>query len=1031
MQKNTLKEGHDITGTSLTCPFDVRGNYDYESDRYWNVEGSVYGKYETPAKAVIRVILANGKELTDELAAIKGVYFEGGSGTEEAPYLIKTFAQLKALQDLPVPEQENTVYYVKLISDIEIEEWVQIPCYDLVMDLDGHTIFCYVNGGNLTFGASPYTRQANYTIKNGSFVQKWASQMLSFINVGTVNIEDCYFYSEMEWEVNKNCNPVAVVAAYYSAQDGKEMTYNIKDCHFNETLFSVADRYDASAKIDVNMTNVVFAGAEKADGTYEYGRYSQPAFRYGEDGSTTRRTYGEIALNDVKFFVKPTNTWGYKYNRYAVSINTGSNAPDETTLRISGVEYDAVSGTMGMGDQVPMGFVYAPNGNYSFVEITESGRNSYRIDGKPVDYKGTQLPEAYNKTNDIPYYSLQEAINEASAGDVIALAADIRLMAQGITVGSDKEITLDLAGYVLSGVLNNTGSSALITNNGELTITDTSADKTGKITNQALNPDTTWEPGFPAYANNTITNHGQLTIQGGRIENTTSGGASYVIDNNSTISDAVVVVEGGYIVNPNNNFAIRQFANSTKNKNSVTINDGVVEGTRAVWIQLPGSSGEEKLAELTVTGGTLRSTDKEGYNLAVYSYTFGDSFAATKITINGGVFDGDIALTGGNPKVPTETVQVTGGYFKGDYGVYSYCEEEMDGFITGGYFNTEATAYLAPGYTFVESDEPGYKCMVVQGEGRIVNLTQKKAYETIQDAVTAATPGDTILATAGTYEVEQIKITKRLTLMGVGDESVIQATTNKAVLVTEADGITIKDLKLVGAEEPGAGIKIGSKVAIDGLTIDNCTIEGFTNGIYADSNSADEPVVKNVLIRNTRFIGNSLKGIYVEKLSESTIENCYFEGNGYDHYAGAGIDINAKFADYKDITMRGCTFVENGVASDHGGGILVKARGTGNDDAYSSNPATLTNVTIEDCTFQNNKNAIVLGEYGKNNTGPTNVVITGSTYINNGQDVVDYRKLDEGAPEEAGNTFLNSDVLDIPPLTMPSKQHELSKKGLQ
>ena len=577
-------------------------------------------------------------------------------------------------------------------------------------------------------------------------------------------------------------------------------------------------------------------------------------------------------------------------------------------------------------------------------------------------------------------------------------------------------------------ILNRAWQKGWITNNGELTITDTSADKTGKITNQALNPDTTWEPGFPAYANNTITNHGQLIIQGGRIENTTGPGASYVIDNNSTIRDAVVVVEGGYIVNPNNNFAIRQFANSTKNKNSVTINDGVVEGTRAVWIQLPGSSGEKKLAELTVTGGTLRSTDKEGYNLAVYSYTFGDSFAATKITINGGIFDGDIALTGGNSKVPTETVQVTGGYFKGGYGVYSY--GEMGGFITGGYFNTEATAYLAPGYTFVESDEPGYKCMVVQGEGRIVNLTQKKAYETIQDAVTAATPGDTILATAGTYEVEQIKITKRLTLMGVGDESVIQATTNKAVLVTEADGITIKDLKLVGAEEPGAGIKIGSKVAIDGLTIDNCTIEGFTNGIYADSNSADEPVVKNVLIRNTRFIGNSLKGIYVEKLSESTIENCYFEGNGYDHYAGAGIDINAKFADYKDITMRGCTFVENGVASDHGGGILVKARGTGNDDAYSSNPATLTNVTIEDCTFENNKNAIVLGEYGKNNTGPTNVVITGSTYINNGQDVVDYRKLDEGAPEEAGNTFLNSDVLDIPPLDNAIEAARAVKEGI-
>ena len=184
-------------------------------------------------------------------------------------------------------------------------------------------------------------------------------------------------------------------------------------------------------------------------------------------------------------------------------------------------------------------------------------------------------------------------------------------------------------------------------------------------------------------------------------------------------------------------------------------------------------------------------------------------------------------------------------------------------------------------------------------------------------------------------------------------------------MTLEADGITIKDLKFVGVEatKKGGGIKIGSKVSIDRLTIDNCTIEGFRDGIYADTDKDVKPIVKNVHIKNTRFIDNTWKGIYIEKLSESTIENCFFEGNGHYHNsAGAGIDINAKYVNYKDITIKGCTFVNNGGETPHGGGILVKARGTGNDSSYSSDPATLVDVTIDSCTFENNPKAIVLGE---------------------------------------------------------------------
>lgn len=288
---------------------------------------------------------------------------------------------------------------------------------------------------------------------------------------------------------------------------------------------------------------------------------------------------------------------------------------------------------------------------------------------------------------DMAYESLQAAINDAGAGETVTLLKSIQLDT-GLTVAVGKKVTLDLNGYTLSGVSSTSGSSALIQNNGDLTINDSSETKTGKITTQAKNPDTKWEAGFPAYANNTITNCGVLTVNGGRIENTTGEGFCIPIDNNSGNRDAILTINGGEIVHTNGNVAIRQFANSVTYKNTVTVNGGLLEGKRAVWMQLPGSDTTKEMnAELVVNGGTLRSTDKGegGYNLAVYSYTYGNSFANTKLTIKDGTIDGDIALTGGTNKTVLETISVTGGTFLGEYGVYSY-GAFTEGFISGGNF---------------------------------------------------------------------------------------------------------------------------------------------------------------------------------------------------------------------------------------------------------------------------------------------------------------------------------------------------------
>lgn len=192
----------------------------------------------------------------------------------------------------------------------------------------------------------------------------------------------------------------------------------------------------------------------------------------------------------------------------------------------------------------------------------------------------------------------------------------------------------------------------------------------GLVTFAATKPDTEWggegQPAFPGYANNTIKNAGKLVIDGPTVENKTqAGGASYAID---CYPGSDLILESGEIKGYDK-VAIRMFASSNTMNTAVTINGGEVSGRRGIWIQLPTSKVSDKgMATLTVTGGTITSLQPES-DLAIYSYSYGESFANTNVTISGGTFNGTVGF-GGGYKGDQENVTVSGGTFNGGIGRY-------------------------------------------------------------------------------------------------------------------------------------------------------------------------------------------------------------------------------------------------------------------------------------------------------------------------------------------------------------------------
>ena len=302
------------------------------------------------------------------------------------------------------------------------------------------------------------------------------------------------------------------------------------------------------------------------------------------------------------------------------------------------------------------------------------------------------------------YQSLQEAFDDADNQTVI-LDRDLEV-AEPVVVASGKTAVLDLNGNTLSAVATSSAASRLIAVQSGAVLTI----RNGSIVYAATTPDTQWggegQPPYPGYANNTITNQGELTIEEAYLENMTlKGGASYVIDNYSgaklTIGEGTVIKQSGGDV------AIRMFNGGT-GEIDVTINGGTITGYRAVWIQLASNNAAvAPVMKLTVNGGTLTSSDTN-YHQTVYSYSYGNDMKNVLINVTGGTFNGDIALTGGANKTNLETLNISGGTFNGLYGdFFSYGAEDkaLDAItVTGGDFTADPSVYLAPGYEAVQNE---------------------------------------------------------------------------------------------------------------------------------------------------------------------------------------------------------------------------------------------------------------------------------------------------------------------------------------
>ncbi len=280
---------------------------------------------------------------------------------------------------------------------------------------------------------------------------------------------------------------------------------------------------------------------------------------------------------------------------------------------------------------------------------------------------------------------------EARIGDTYYATLDAALAAEGneiellapITIAAGETKILDLNGKTISMNDASGAAASLIKNNGNLTIIDNSEAKSGKLSFK-----TTTASASNSYASNTISNYGILTIKSGHIENlSVGGGACYALDN---YAGSTANIEGGKFTAVKTAVRIFNWTNGEEKLATINMNGGEIYSENGYGINI--NSGNAPFVALNISGGTI-TTDYEDYKLAVYVVNNGtaENFTAN---VTGGTFNGIFALNGKTAQTMKKgAVAISGGSFEG---VTCY-DEPAYGFITGGTFDTNVTAYCAEG----------------------------------------------------------------------------------------------------------------------------------------------------------------------------------------------------------------------------------------------------------------------------------------------------------------------------------------------
>lgn len=385
---------------------------------------------------------------------------------------------------------------------------------------------------------------------------------------------------------------------------------------------------------------------------------------------------GTLVVKDGSYSIKQLNSNGVQ-NQYGLTINCYDQNYKNGTAKVL-----ITGGTFAH---------FNPVDNAAEGTGTNFATSGYEtVEGTDGLYTAQVKSDNAAAIDDVQYATLADAVAAANNGDTVTL---LKNTVEDVVIPAGKTITLDLNGKKLTNKTGHTitvEQGATLTINGEGTVDNVTHQKT------------------------TIYNKGTVTLNGGTYDRSKEDGIKdsntyYTLLNHGTMTVANVTVnnEGGYSSLFENGYFDYSKSRDGIDNPTLTIESGTFTGGINTVKNDDG-------ATMTINGGIFTNYAQsafQNHNIA---------------TINGGTFNGATVYailncgTGCKSDAAPDLHQltITDGNFNGK--IYKGGDSK-DGThydigsisITGGYFTTDPSAYVASGYVAGTSDVSGYSYKVV------------------------------------------------------------------------------------------------------------------------------------------------------------------------------------------------------------------------------------------------------------------------------------------------------------------------------
>ena len=600
----------------------------------------------------------------------------------------KTYTSMNNAIKAAPNETKTTITVIKDFSDT----FTIANNKDIVLDLNGYTLsnskdatiitnngILEVKNGTITSDAGSgminNNKDAVFVMNSGSLIATGSRQAL-YNDAGNVTISgSAYLESATDVRAtvhNKNNGVVTITGGTIVANNSyaiynEKGTLNIgtqNDSFNSNTPIIQGATYGVVANTKFNFYDGIIKGVTYHVGTATTGNTPTVADDVGETKIEGFEEDSQKVLNEEAID-------GITYKTFTYYL--------DTTNRIK-IIFDPTGG------EISKNYKWMYIGN-SIGTLPTSVRVNYEFNGwftSPTE--GSQINENSKPTEETTYYAHWTYIDPATVAyvegvgymtlkDAFAHGGNIRLDKDVIITESllmNEAATLDLNGHTISLRDNRIGI------NENVTITDSSANQTGKITSNA---DFTIIVG----KENEQTN-GSLTVKGGTIENLGLYGAIFNYENveidGGTIQ-GTATSDNGYVIYNLKNLTMKSGVVHSTNqraiqvyKNSTFVMDGGLVKTDATGEQTVNLYGD---CSAIINGGTIEGLGNDTAGIAM--------FGNTNLTVNGGTIMGHaMAIAGnGNEVSGNANITINGGTMIATDGVGLYLpQRDSITMINGG-----------------------------------------------------------------------------------------------------------------------------------------------------------------------------------------------------------------------------------------------------------------------------------------------------------------------------------------------------------